>query len=70
MCTWNRRITDGFNIEALNERYNDIFERYDYIVGDSAMRNYVWKAVSLLKHSHKLRPDRDIDITLNIYWIL
>ena len=25
---------DGFNIEALNERYNDIFERYDYIVGD------------------------------------
>ena len=21
---------DGFNIEALNERYNDIFERYDY----------------------------------------
>ena len=23
---------DGFNIEALNERYNDIFERYDYIV--------------------------------------
>lgn len=23
---------EGFNIDALNERYNDIFERYDYLV--------------------------------------
>ncbi len=46
---------DGFNIEALNERYNDIYERYDYIVGDwGHEENYVWKG--FFKHSLALRP--------------
>lgn len=27
-------IKDGFNEEALNERYSDILKKYDYIVGD------------------------------------
>ena len=51
---------DGFNIEALNERYNDIFERYDYIVGDWGHEKLRLKG--FFKHSHKLAtPDRDID---------
>ena len=51
---------DGFNLEALNERYNDIFERYDYIVGDWGHEKLRLKG--FFKHSHKLAtPDRDID---------
>ena len=51
---------EGFNIEALNERYNDIFERYDFIVGDWGHEKLRLKG--FFKHSHKLAtPDRDID---------
>ena len=51
---------NGFNIEAFNERYNDIFERYDYIVGDWGHEKLRLKG--FFKHSHKLAtPDRDID---------
>lgn len=51
---------DGFDIEAMNARYQDIFARYDYIVGDWGHDKLRLKG--FFNHKHRLAtPDRDID---------
>lgn len=50
---------EGFEIDALNHRYNDILNRYDYIVGDWGHEKLRLKG--FFKANHRLAtPERDI----------
>lgn len=50
---------EGFDLEALNGRYNDILNRYDYIVGDWGHEKLRLKGFFRTKH-RLATPDRDI----------